>query len=309
VAIIDTGIDLDHPDLNVSANCWFSAYGPNRADADDGNGHGTHVAGTVGAIANTSGVRGVAPGAELCPVKVLDNSGSGAWSSIIAGIDYVTARRNAGVKIKVANMSLGGCATIVFIWCALEPPAGNDNCGNVNGTIEDPLHDAICNSTRAGVIYSVAAGNSDEDALYFVPAAYPEVITVSAIADYNGRGGGGAKAPRGCNYGPDDSFASFSNYGATVVIAAPGVCILSTYKGGGTKSLSGTSMAAPHVTGAIAALELLEVTPGTATAPRNLAMEALTKKQQSDPACGFSGDPDSFNEPLVYVGQPSASCN
>ena len=160
-----------------------------------------------------------------------------------------------------------------------------------------------------GVAYSVAAGNDDGDALYFVPAAYPEVITVSAIADYNGIGGGGAKAPRGCNYGADDSLASFSNYGETVDIAAPGVCILSTYKGGGTKTLSGTSMATPHVTGAIAALQMFYVIPGDKDAPRNLAMEALTKKQQTDPSCGFSGDPDNYKEPLVYVGQPSASCN
>ena len=150
VAIIDTGIDLDHPDLNVSQDCWFSAYGPNRLDADDGNGHGTHVAGTVGAIANTSGVRGVAPGASLCPIRVLDNSGSGAWSAIIAGIDYVTSQRNQGINIRVANMSLGGCAVVSFMWCVAEPPPGNNNCGSVNGIIEDPLHQAICNSTRAG---------------------------------------------------------------------------------------------------------------------------------------------------------------
>jgi hypothetical protein len=303
VAIIDTGIDLDHPDLNVSQDCWFSAYGPNRADADDGNGHGTHVAGTVGAVANTVGVKGVAPGVSLCPVRVLDSSGSGAWSSIIAGVDYVTAKRLAGVNIKVANMSLGGCATVVFIWCVAEPPAGNSSCGVVNGTVEDPLHKAICNSTAAGVVYSVAAGNDDADALFFVPAAYPEVIAVSAIADYNGKGGGGAKAPRGCNYGADDSLASFSNYGETVGIAAPGVCILSTYKGGGTKSLSGTSMAAPHVTGAIAAatFEL------NGMSPRDAAMSAIGKQAQNS-YCGFSGDPDGFAEPVVYVGNPDTDC-
>ena len=259
VAIIDTGIDLDHPDLNVSSTCGFSAY---NGTPDDGNGHGTHVAGTVAAKGeNNIGVRGVAPGVELCPVKVLDNSGSGTWSSIIDGIDYVTDRRRAGINIKVANMSLGGCANVVFMWCVAEPPPGNNSCGVVNGIVEDPLHQAICNSTAAGVVYSVAAGNDGEDALYFVPAAYPEVITVSAIADYNGKGGGGAKAPRGCNYGPDDSLASFSNHGATVAIAAPGACILSTYKGGGTKTLSGTSMATPHVTGAIS-LASFEVNVG-----------------------------------------------
>jgi subtilisin len=313
VAIIDTGIDLDHPDLNFSQDCWFSAYGLNRVDADDGNGHGTHVAGTVGAIANTSGVRGVAPGAALCPVRVLDNSGSGTWSSIMAGIDYVTNRRlefndgssdgDAGINIKVANMSLGGCANVAFIWCVAEPPPGNNSCGVVNGIVEDPLHQAICNSTAAGVVYSVAAGNDGEDALYFVPAAYPEVITVSAIADYNGKGGGGAKAPRGCNYGADDSLASFSNHGATVDIAAPGVCILSTYKGGGTKTLSGTSMATPHVTGAIALVPLDLIHYSS----RDAAVNALQKKSQGS-YCGFSGDPDVSAEPMVYVGQPDTDC-
>jgi len=297
VAIIDTGIDLDHPDLNVSTRCGFTAY---SGTPDDGNGHGTHVAGTVGAKAgNGIGVRGVAPGTELCPVKVLDNSGSGAWSSIIAGIDYVTEKRNEGINIKVANMSLGGCASVVFIWCVLEPPPGNNDCGRVNGTVEDPLHLAICNSTAAGVVYSVAAGNDDEDALYFVPAAYPEVITVAAIADYNGEGGGAGKAPRGCNYGPDDTLANFSNHGKTVDIAAPGACILSTYKGGGTKTLSGTSMATPHVTGAIALVPL----DLTNYSPRDAAMNAL----QPTPAnCGFLGDPDDY--PVVYVGQPDTHC-
>ncbi|HEY6363754.1 MAG TPA: S8 family serine peptidase [Candidatus Binatia bacterium] len=315
VAIIDTGIDLDHPDLNVSSTCGFSAY---NGTPDDGNGHGTHVAGTVGAIANTSGVRGVAPGVELCPVKVLDNSGSGTWSSIITGIDYVTDRRrefndgssdgDAGINIKVANMSLGGCANVAFIWCVAEPPPGNNSCGVVNGIVQDPLHQAICNSTAAGVVYSVAAGNDGEDALYFVPAAYPEVITVSAIADYNGKGGGGAKAPRGCNYGPDDSLASFSNHGATVAIAAPGACILSTYKGGGTKTLSGTSMATPHVTGAISLASFeVNVDVGDKDNPRNAAMFALLQKSQGS-YCGFSGDPDASEEPVVYVGQPDTDC-
>ncbi|MGH7774711.1 MAG: S8 family peptidase, partial [Candidatus Binatia bacterium] len=275
-AILDTGIDLDHPDLTLSTTCSFNAFsGP----PDDGNGHGTHVAGTVAAKAgNNLGVRGVAPGATLCPVKVLDDSGSGTWATVIAGIDYVTGRRmelnngsgdgDPGINIKVANMSLGGCANVFFIWCLAEPPPGNNNCGlDVDGVkVLDPLHQSVCKSTRAGVVYVVAAGNSSADAVYFVPAAFPEVITVSAVADYNGRGGGGAKAPRGCDYGPDDFFASFSNFGEVVDIAAPGTCILSTYKGGGTKTMSGTSMATPHVTGA-AALASFDVAVGDKNSP------------------------------------------
>lgn len=306
VAIIDTGIDLDHPDLNVSTRCGFTAY---SGTPDDGNGHGTHVAGTVAAKANGIGVRGVAPGTELCPVKVLHNSGSGSWASVIRGIEYVTRRRtDDGLDIKVANMSLGSCASVVFIWCVAEPPPENNNCGvAADGTVRDPLHQAICNSARAGIVYSVASGNDDEDALYFVPAAYPEVVTVSAFADYNGQGGGGAKAPKGCNYGADDSLATFSNYGETVDIAAPGVCILSTYKGGGTKTLSGTSMATPHVTGAIALADFTVSPSGNEYAARDSAMNALKTKPQAS-FCGFSADSDSDEEPVVYIGAPDTDC-
>jgi subtilisin len=230
VAVLDTGVDLDHPDLNVytagARNCSTGR------SADDGNGHGTHVAGTIGALDNTSGVVGVAPGARLWPVRVLNNAGSGSWSAVICGIDYVTAHADL---IEVANMSLSGSG------------ADDGNCGAGNN---DALHAAICESVAAGVTYAVAAGNNASNAAGFVPAAYNEVITVSALADFNGQPGGGAAAT--CRSDVDDTFASFSNYGNDVDRIAPGVCINSTWKGGGYNTISGTSMATPHVAGGAA---------------------------------------------------------
>jgi subtilisin len=224
VAVIDTGIDLAHADLAVSGGVNCST----GRSYDDGNGHGTHVAGTIGARDNLNGVAGVAPGARLWAVRVLNNAGSGSWSSVICGVDWVTARAST---IEVANMSLGG--------------SGSDTGCNDGG-----LHRAICNSVARGVTYAVAAGNASGDAKNHVPAAYDEVMTVSALADFNGKAGGGA-APT-CRADQDDTFADFSNFGADVDLIAPGVCILSTWKGGGYRTISGTSMASPHAAGAAA---------------------------------------------------------
>jgi subtilisin len=225
VAVVDTGIDLDHPDLNVAQ------YGKNCSSGstyDDGNGHGTHVAGTIGARSdNNTGVVGVAPGTEVVPVRVLNNAGSGTWSSIICGVDWVT---DSGIK--VANMSLGGT-------------------GGPGSCTDGGLRQAICESVAAGVTYVVAAGNENDDARNHVPASFPEVITVSALADSDGVAGGGTWRAT-CRSDQEDTLADFSNDGPVVDIIAPGVCINSTWKGGGYKAISGTSMASPHVAAAAA---------------------------------------------------------
>ena len=150
IAIVDTGIDLTHPDLNVYREKTFV---PNTTSANDDNGHGTHVAGTTAARDNSIGVVGVAPGARLWAVKVLDSTGAGSISSIIAGIDYVTQHAN---EIDVVNLSFG---------CECHSQA---------------LETAINNSVAAGVTYVVAAGNSHKDALTFSPASNPNVIAVSS---------------------------------------------------------------------------------------------------------------------------------
>ncbi|MFP5334598.1 MAG: S8 family serine peptidase [Actinomycetes bacterium] len=268
VAVIDTGIDLDHPDLNVyrtgAKNCSTGK------SADDGNGHGTHVAGTIGALDNTTGVVGVAPGARLWPVRVLNNAGSGSWSSIICGVDFVTANAD---KIDVANMSLGGSGT--------DGPCSSS-----------ALHQAICSSVAKGVTYVVAAGNSAADAAGFVPATYQEVITVSALADFDGRPGGLA-APT-CRTDVDDTFADFSNYGADVDLIAPGVCITSTWKGGGYSTISGTSMASPHVAGGAALYKA-----GNPTATPAQVKTALQNAGNLD--WNDVDDPDGTKEVLLNV--------
>lgn len=238
VAVLDTGIDLDHPDLQ--ANIVGGKNCSTGRSFDDGNGHGTHVAGTIAALKNTVGVVGVAPEADLWSVRVLNNAGSGSWSSVICGVDFVDSKSPAkGGPIAVANMSLGGGGS------------DDENCGNTNN---DAFHKAICRAVDNGVTFAVAAGNDGENLTDHVPAAYDEVITVSALADSNGLPCGGGSAT---SYGADDTFASFSNYATLAsdlehLMAGPGVSIYSTYKGGGYRSFNGTSMATPHVAGAAA---------------------------------------------------------
>ena len=151
---------------------------------------------------------------------------------MLCGIDWVT--KNAG-QIDVANMSLGDFG------------ADDGNCGR---TDQDPMHLAICNSVAAGITYTVSAGNDAEDARVEVPAAYREVLAVSAMGETDGfRGGHG---PASCEGSRDDGLSVFSNFGSVVDIAAPGDCIVSTYVGNQLWRLSGTSMAAPHAAGAAA---------------------------------------------------------
>ena len=272
VAVIDTGVDFTHPDLNV-----YTAGAKNCStgnSANDGNGHGSHVAGTIGAIDNANGVVGMAPGARIWPVRVLNNAGSGTYSAIVCGIDYVTAHAS---EIEVANMSLGGGG------------ADDGNCGNTNN---DAMHKAICNSVAAGITYVVAAGNETDNAANHVPAAYDEVVTVSALADFNGLPGGGAAAT--CRTDVDDTFASFSNYGADVDIIAPGVCINSTWKGGGYNTISGTSMASPHVAGGAALYKANN--PGATPAQVKAALRAAGTTNWTN-----TDDPDGIKEPLLNV--------
>ena len=152
--IIDTGIDLDHPDLNLGTGQNFVLTG--KKSSNDGNGHGTHVAGTIAAINNAIGVVGVAANATVHPVRVLDDRGSGTIDSVIAGIDYVAANAQAG---DVANMSLGA-----------------------RGHYQS-LHDAVSRAADYGILFAIAAGNDSDNANNYEPAhvEHPQVYTISAV--------------------------------------------------------------------------------------------------------------------------------
>ena len=225
VYIIDTGINFTHTEYNGRAFKGIDEV-TTGGTAADCNGHGSHVSGTVGGT-----TYGVAKKVKLVAVRVLDCSGSGTTSGVIAGIDWVTAQKNANPSVpSAANMSLGG---------------------GVSAT----LNTAVKNSVAAGVVFAVAAGNDGGDACLHSPAAEPTAITVGAT-DIN------------------DGFASFSNRGSCVDINAPGVNITSSWMGSttATNTISGTSMATPHVAGTIALY--LQVNPAATAAQVDAALKA-----------------------------------
>ena len=301
VAILDTGI-YNHADLNLAGG--YNCTGGNSSKYSDGNGHGTHVAGTVGAKDNATKGLGVAPGANLWAMKVLGNDGSGFRSWVICGIDKITEWKtdsNATTPdIEVANMSLGG--------------SGSDDgeTGKTCDTTTDAYRKAVCNSVGADVTYVVAAGNSNKDFKDSVPAAYNEVLAVTAVADFNGASGGGAKAT--CRSDVDDTAADFSNY-TTVgssdenhTIAAPGVCIESTWNDGGYRTISGTSMASPHVAGTAVRCIATSATTGKCTGgPADVMADLRTDAQNKTGTdktvsnyYGFKDDPNSANGNRYY---------
>lgn len=282
VAIVDTGIG-PHGDLNIAGgyNCSTS----DRTRWYDENGHGTHVAGTVGARDNSWGVVGVAPGVRLWAVRILNSSGAGLLSWYVCGLDWILAQRDPNDSsrplIEVVNMSVA--------------KTGKDDgrCGAVN---QDILHAAICRLKTAGITVVAAAANERRSAANYVPAAYNEVITVSALADTDGRPGGlgGNRCYSWGTYDRDDTFADFSNYGSDIDMIAPGKCIWSTRAGGGYGYSSGTSMAAPHVTGAAALYKSTRPLATPAEVREALRYLGSTNWYRST-------DPDATNEPLLRV--------
>jgi subtilisin family serine protease len=230
--ILDTGILTGHSEFAGRASFGFDAYGGNGQDC---HGHGTHVAGTVGGEEY-----GVAKAVSLVAVRVLDCRGRGSYSGIIAGVDWVA---DNAPKPAVANMSLGG-------------------------SLSSALNTAVSNAVNSGVVFAVAAGNSNANACNYSPAATPNALTVGATAS-------------------NDARASYSNYGTCVDIFAPGSSITSAYylSTTSTATMSGTSMASPHVAG-VAAL-YLSANPTATSAQVESALEgSATPNKVTSPGTG-----------------------
>lgn len=298
IAVLDTGIDLDHPDLVASID---GALGRNCIDGtlppNDGYGHGTHVAGTAAAPLNGVGVVGVAPEARLVAVKMFTDSGASSEALALCALDYITGLNldaDPANDVDVANMSWG------------EERAWGD-CAS------DALHAAICGASAANITLVAGAGNSAVNAGNFVPGAFPEVIGVSALADFDGNPGGLA----GCGFVPDlfwtecdDTMAFFSNYGASVDVIASGVQVYSTWTGGGYTTSSGTSMATPHVAGVVALMAAVDPSLTPARAIEVLRLTGECPNGQAAGADGTAGcagqgswpdDPDGIPEVLAHA--------
>ena len=247
--VIDTGLRSTHAQFTGRVGNGYTAISDGQG-TNDCNGHGTHVAGTVGGT-----TYGVAKAVTLHPVRVLGCSGSGSTSGVIAGVDWVTANR---VKPAVANMSLGGGAS-------------------------SALDTAVVNSIGAGVSYAIAAGNSNADACATSPARVAAALTVGATTSTDAR-------------------ASYSNYGTCLDLFAPGSSITSAWytSDTATSTLSGTSMASPHVAGAAALY--LQTSP--LATPAQVAQAVLAQATQGKVTSGGTGSPNRLLYSLFPAGGP-----
>lgn len=315
VAVVDTGVDTDHPDLAGridtarSVSCLTSGglvsgcrnlddpEDPSSFAFEDDHGHGTFVSGIIAANKNTIDIVGVAPLATIIAIKVCNAEGLCPDADITAGIDYLAGLAD---PVEVTNISLGG-------FCG-------GPCDETTDALLIATHTAISGLVGSGTTVVVAAGNESTDAANISPAAHDEVVTVSALADWDGEpgGNGGAMIFIGSGRWNDDSFAKFSNYGDPIDVIAPGVLETSLALDGGTTSSSGTSFSSPHVAGVAAVFirDYMDANAGAKPSPA-LVKQALVETGECHEGAGtvihegigcaetWPGDPDGIAEPMV----------
>ena len=289
VAVMDTGVQLDRPDLNVVGGHNCIGDDPKAFDNHDPIGHGRMVAGFIGARDNAIGLVGSAPGARIWSVRSIDRTGFGTTSEIICGLDWVASTRldnNQNNDIQVLNMSLGG------------PEPDDANCGLSQGVA---FHRAVCGVTDLGVTSVVSAGNETIDFADVGPASFSEVLTVTAMADRDampGSHGGLMQCLLALGIEQnDDEFAFFSNYATLFsdrshVVSAPGACISSTFPGSQYAVSSGTSFSAPLVSGVVALC--IWSGPCAGLTPQQIVAKIVadaTAYNQAHPEYGYLGDP------------------
>ncbi len=316
VAVVDTGVDTDHADLagridTIQSRSCLTTGGatscrnlnPDNSFAfEDDHGHGTFVSGIIAADNNSEGIIGVAPSASIIAIKVCNAAGQCPDADITAGIDYLAGLYGSGEPAEVTNISLGG-------------PCGGP-CNETSDAMLQATHTAINGLVGLGTTVVVAAGNGDTDATNFTPAALDNVITVSAMADWDGApgGNGGSKRIFGAGRVRDDTFAYFSNYGAPIDVIAPGVEETSLALGGGTAISSGTSFSSPHAAGVAAVFirDYMDKHSGASPSPA-LVKQALIESGECHEGDGavihqglgctdvWPGDPDGIGESMVRV--------
>jgi subtilisin len=272
IAIVDSGLPSANPDLNVVGGVDCTGSGT----WEDTVGHGTFVAGLAAARDDGRGVVGVAPGARLWAVKVMGADETVTDAAYLCGLDWVA--QNAAT-IDVANLSLGG-------------PGNDTDCGAGAYDAVALEHAAVCRIVAAGVVTVASAGNDGSDAGGTSPAGFPEVITVSAFTDTDGVPGG-LGPPSSCYPGADDTMAAYSDFGAAIDIAAPGTCVESTWLGDQYVVASGTSAAAPLVSGAAALVRAVH--PDW---PVEMVRQFLLVTATPGP---IAGDTDGYPEPILNV--------
>lgn len=288
VGVVDTGLRQLHPDLNVIGGVNF--VGTDPTNWEDDNGHGTHIGGIIGACDNDFGVVGQAPCVGLFALKVCSAFGGCVVSDIISAQEYIIENSSF---FDVVNLSLGGFGIVP-----------DDDCGKTNF---DAWHIATCSVVDSGVLMVVAGGNNAQDATNFTPCSYDVTVCVSALTDFDGLAGGLGSIT--CRSDRDDTLANYSNFGSKIDIMGSGTCILSTAQIGdctlcdptglGYITLSGTSMAAPQVTGFIVKLLQTVPKPTNREQVRDVVNTVLAMAIPMASAEGWTEDKDDSHERLL----------